>query len=323
MLQGEDGLVEKHAQAVEGGVAQLPGPGQEGGLQGGIDEVAHRHAGGQGLQEGEVLKLTLCPRHAQGGAVHQQVGVGSLGPEGLWVKAGGGEDLWRFVTEGLCLLYGPVTDGHRGRPLLGQLERHRLGGAACSQQHHPAAPGIEPGVQQGLEKAPPIRVESVYFVLFDTDRIHGAVELGVLVQLIHEGEEVLLVRHGGVEAGVAGKSGALQPPSGLPGSDGLAEVDIVQPQGLNHGVLDQGGLGVEHRVPDDAQLFGGVVQLDLHGGSPLVLHSLGGWCGKFSGTKAVSTAERRLILSILPQSAHVYGDAQLSSYPKSDPRRVA
>lgn len=283
VLQGKDGLVEEHAQAVEGGVAQFSGTGQEGGLQGGVDEVAYRHTGGQGLQEGEVIKLALGSRHAQGGAVHQQVGAGGLGLEGVHVKAGGGENFGRFAAEGLGLLYGPVADGHRGCPLLGQLQGHRLGGAARPQQDHPAASGIKPGVQQGLEKPTPIRVVSIYFIVFYTNRIYRAVESGVLVQLIHEGEKVLLVGHGGVEAGVAGESGALQPPGGLPGPDGLTEVDIIQPQRLDHGVLDQGGLGVEHRVSDDAQLFRGVVQLDLHGGSPLVLHNLGGWCGKFSG----------------------------------------
>ena len=54
--------------------------------------------------------------------------------------------------------------------------------------------------------------------------------------------------HGGVEAGVAGEGGGLQPFSGLSPGDRLAEVDIVQFQGGDHGVLDNGGFGVEDWV---------------------------------------------------------------------------
>ena len=70
--------------------------------------------------------------------------------------------------------------------------------------------------------------------------------------------------HGGVKAGVPGKFGAVQPLFTLSLGHRLAEVYIVQPQGFQHGILDQRGLGVAYRVPDDAQFAGSIVQFDVH-----------------------------------------------------------
>ena len=92
MFQSKDGLVDEHAQAIQRPVAPQPGLGQELRFSRVINKVAHRRRMRKGVLKVKILELARHSPHAQGGAVHQQIGPRGLQPQRCSVKADGAHD---------------------------------------------------------------------------------------------------------------------------------------------------------------------------------------------------------------------------------------
>ena len=253
-LEGEHGLMNQQLDAADGLQAMAVGFAEEERPPGIIDEVIDDGFGVYAAKEAQVGEL-LAARHAEGGRVHDEVGLRRAAANGVRPEIDPPGVLGIARGKGLRAVDAAVADIDKARARLHERVGDGFARAARADDEGGLIRRIKAVGVQALDKAEPVGVVADGAAVLHADGVHRAAARRRAGEPVEIGDDGLFMRHGDVEAVPRAAARLLNKALQLLRTDGAEIIGRVEPGQLDHAAVQPRGETVFDGVADNAEML--------------------------------------------------------------------